>query len=184
MDTLARTTMLVGILAAFAVDEPPPDARPDILDIAKDIEAGKDVKEKVAAFKKKYEDLASAMRVYKPRAKGGLGYGEPGTADGIEKKLQDLAREALTAARLTKEKAGLIKMGYVNIALGRITHTYAPGRAHKGHHPRQWRWHADDLQKAATDLLEAAKKGDARALQAAAAFINKECIGCHRDFRD
>ncbi len=180
----ARICLLsLALTAAGAAAQPMPAVGEDVLDLAKAIEGGKDVKGKVAAIRKKFDDLEGVMRAYKPRAKGGLGYGSAAT-EGIDKKLSDLVKEPLTAGRLAKEKADLLKLGYQNLALGKLAHAYTPPKPVRGKAPRLWTGYADAMEKATKDLIDAVKKGDAPGLKKAAGSISKACNDCHTDFRD
>ena len=44
-------------------------------DLARQAEAGKDITKQAAALSKKYDELIALMCVYKPRSKGGIGFG-------------------------------------------------------------------------------------------------------------
>src|SRR5262245_57088819 len=99
------------------------EAQKDILDLVKAIEGGsKDVPAKVKAIKKKFEDLGPIMHAYKPSTKGGIGFeaGAKGAGDGLESKLLGMAKRNLSADALAKEKAALIKLAYVNMAIAEI----------------------------------------------------------------
>lgn len=180
--------LVVGLCLALVVvaraDEDAAKAQKDILDLAKDLEGGKDVAAKVASIKKKYEDLNTLMHAYKPRGKGGIGVGPKGPGDGIELKIINLGKRALSKAALEKEKDDLVKAGYINLALAKITDAYAPAKPKGGKGPKDWKKHVEDMEKGSKDLIEAAKKGDAPALKKAAANLNNSCNNCHTDFRD
>ncbi|NBO93668.1 MAG: hypothetical protein EBV06_15365 [Planctomycetia bacterium] len=174
---------LVGFNAVRA-DEESKKAQKDILEIAADIEAGKDIAAKVAAVKKKYEDLNSLMHAYKPSEKGGIGFGPKAKGDGIEIKLNSLAKRALTKTAIDKEKADLVKTGYINIAIAKITDAYAPTKPKGGKTPKDWKKFTEDMEKASKSLIDAAKAGDSAALKTAATNLNSSCNNCHSDFRD
>jgi hypothetical protein len=184
------TGMSLAACVARAEDEDVKKAQKDVLDLAKDLEAGKDVAAKAKAIKKKYEDLNTVMHAYKPSEKGGIGVGPKGKADGIELKLTNLARgklgptTTLNAANLAKEKDDLIKMAYINMAIARIAHEYAPAKPKGGKGAKEWKGFADEQEKASKDLIEAIKKGDLGAFKKAATNLNSACNNCHSDFRD
>ncbi|MGL4551193.1 MAG: hypothetical protein ACRC33_08395, partial [Gemmataceae bacterium] len=142
---------LVAFNAARA-DDDTKAAQKDILDLAADLEAGKDVAEKVAAIKKKYEDLNTLMHSYKPSEKGGIGYGPKAKGDGIEIKLTSLAKRALSKTALDKEKKDLVKVGHINAALAKITDAYAPTKPKGGKTPKDWKKYAEDMEKASKSL--------------------------------
>lgn len=188
MRKFVRGLALIAGLAAFsavrAEDEDVKKAQKDILDVAADVEAGKDVASKVAAIKKKYEDLNTLMAIYKPRERGGLGIGEKSKGDGLELKFIDLGKRAPAKGTLDKQKADLVKAGYVNIAMAKISHAYAPAKPKGGKGPKDWAKYADDQEAASKSLIEAVKKGDGAAVKKAATNINAACTACHGDFRD
>jgi len=181
---LALVMGMALALGAARADDDAKKAQKDLMDVVADIEAGKDVEAKVKAIKKKYEDLNSTMHVYKPREKGGFGYGPAGKGDGIELKILNLGKRALAAGALAKEKADLIKLGYINIGVAKIAHAYAPTKPKGGKGAKEWKAFADDQEKASKDIIDAAKKGDAAALKKAASNLNNACNNCHSDFRD
>lgn len=122
---MMRTMMLMGciLLAGRPVGAYQKESvLDDVREIADDLAKGKDVKKKVEALRKKEDDLTEIMRAYKPRAKGGIGYGPKASNDGIEKKILDLGRKALTKDALAKERADLGKMLHLNRAISRIVH--------------------------------------------------------------
>src|SRR5262245_15111516 len=67
------------------------EAQKDILDLSQILgdpkKEAKAADAKVAAIKKKYEDLGTLMHIYKPKAKGGLGFG-PLATSGLESKIR------------------------------------------------------------------------------------------------
>lgn len=164
---------------SWAADEDTLKAQKDILDVTKEIEAGKDVTAKIAALRKKYDDMEHLMQVYKPRERGGLGVGPKSKGDGIEFKIVNLGKRKLTAGQLEKEKDDLIKMANVNIAMAKITAKFTPAK--KG---KEWNMFSSDMEKASKALLDAVKKGDPEAVRKAAANLNSSCNGCHSDIRD
>src|SRR5262249_27811728 len=93
---LAVGAALVIGMVAVARDEVD-DAKPqkEILDVADAVEKGKSDKELAAMAKeikdKKGLELDALMKVYKLKAKGGLGFGpNPAANSGIEAKLDEL----------------------------------------------------------------------------------------------
>lgn len=183
MQRIACALGLAGVLlllsrpvGAFGEIE---DAQKAILDIAKDLEAGKDVKAKVDAIRKKVE-LEHIMQAYKPKAKKGIGVGEMG--EGIEVKLNNMGRRNVPAGVVTKEKDELIKMAYVNLAISRLSKEYPGKKGSKG--PKDWNAHLDNMDKATMEFIKAVKAGDAGKLKGIATNINASCNDCHSEFRD
>jgi len=157
------------------------EAQKDVLKLAKDIEAGNKVD--VAAIRKKYEELEPIMHAFKPSTKGGIGIGKPGPGDSIEQKIINLGKRSLSPATLSKEKADLIKMAYINIAIGQIANHYPP-KAKGGKGPREWKQYNEDMIKSSQEFIKAVKADDTAKLKTAAANINSACNNCHSDFRD
>ncbi|MBY0229321.1 MAG: cytochrome c [Gemmataceae bacterium] len=160
------------------------EAQKAIVDLAEALEAGKDPKDAVAAIRKKYDDLLTVMHVYKTREKGGYGVGPKGKSDGIELKIVDMGKRAPSKATLDKYKDEYVKMGYLNLAMGKIAHAYPPAKPVKGKGAKEWKQHSDDQEKASKELIEAFKKGDGAAVKRAATNLNAACNNCHSDFRD
>jgi hypothetical protein len=159
-------------------------ANDDIVDLAKEIEKGADEKavaKKVAEIKKNHEELGTIMTAYKPKAKGGIGYGEKGVS--IEIKLGDMEKNrGIAPATLKKEEAELVKMAYVNIAIAEIAKAYPQKKGGKGE--KEWNKHNDDQKKAAMELIAAIKGGEQNAVKNAAKKLNAACYDCHGNFRD
>jgi len=157
-------------------------AQKDILDIAKDLAAGKDVKDKAEAMKKKYEDLATIMHIYKPRDKGGLGFGMKG--EGIEAKLNIIGgKKGISRADVTALEQELIRTSHVNAAVAEVTKLYLP-KPKGGKGPKDWKEYADAMKAGSLDFAKAAKGGDPAKIKTAANNINNACNNCHTDFRD
>lgn len=172
----------VALAAGYAWaadDEDAKKARKDILDVAKEIEAGKDVTAKVDAIRKKHDDMEHLMSIYKRRDKGGLGIGPKGPGDSIDFKIMNLGKRKLPAATLSKEKADLIKMAYLNIAMAKITHKFAGKKK-----PKEWKEYSETMEKESKNLLDAIKKGDADGIKSTATKLYGTCTGCHSDIRD
>lgn len=184
---IALVVVLASGAGAMAADDDKEikKAQADILDLAKKIADGKDVTKETEAIRKKYEDLNTVMHAYKPSPKGGIGTGlEPKVGDGIEVKLNNLGKRALPAATLTKEKDALLKLAYVNIAIGEITMHYAPAKPKAGKGAKEWKQHTADMVKASKELVKAVKAGSAAEVKTASINVNAACQNCHSDFRD
>jgi hypothetical protein len=164
------------------------EAQKDTLELAKAIESGKDkeTKEIAARMKKKYEELNTIMQAFKPTTKKGLGtgIGAKGPGDGIESKIISLGKFTPTAAALGKDKAALIKMAYVNLAIAEVTKLYSPSKPKGGKGPKDWQQHASDMTKSAKELIEAVKSGNGKKVKEVANNLNNACNNCHTDFRD
>ncbi|MFO0879980.1 MAG: cytochrome c [Gemmataceae bacterium] len=198
MNRFARATALGATLAlmvamvtgpqnaqAFDDAKEVKKAQQDILDLAKKVADGKDVSKEAADIKKKYEELNTVMHAYKPSTKGGIGTGlEPKAGDGIEIKVINLGKRALTSAALAKEKEALVKVAYINAAIADITHAYAPAKPKGGKGAKEWKQFCEEMKKSSLDLAKAVEAGDTAKIKAAANNLNNSCNNCHSDFRD
>lgn len=179
---MLRTLPLLALAAAIALAQGPNPVNKDLLDLAADIAAGKNVNAKVTALRKKHDDLADVMRAYKPRNRGGIGFGPVAPADSIESKVFNLGKKALTPAALAKEKNDLLKLVELNRAMAKLTEAYAPPKPNaKGNGAAQWRKRIADINKGNDDLEAAIRRGDVGGVRKAAESINATCIGCHND---
>jgi len=167
-----------------AADDDAKAAQKDVLDVAKEIAGGGKVsKAKLEAIKKKYDELAPIMYAYKPRAKGGVGVGPMGKADGIEAKIIALGKKAPTKAQLEKEAEELVKVANINAAIAEITMLYTP-KASAGKDPKDWKEYTELMAKSSAELAKAAKAGNPADVQKAANNLNNACNDCHSKFRD
>jgi hypothetical protein len=175
----------LGLLAAMTLSvhafDDKAEAQKAIAEIASDLEAEKDVKEKVAALKKKIEELEPIMHSYKPKKAKGIGVGADGT--GIEAKIRALSKSGITKDALAKEKADLLKMAYVNLAISHIAATHAPAKPKGGKGAKEWNAANDDMKKATMDLIKAVKGDEAGAIKKIATALDASCNKCHEDFR-
>jgi hypothetical protein len=157
-------------------------AQKDLLDLAKAIEAGQADPKKIAAFPKKYPDLDDLMIGLKPRDKGGIGVGPKGPTDGIELKLNELGKRALSKKQLDKEAKDLLRIGYISLAFAKVTHEYAPGpKDAAASKARLWRDFTEEWSKASQGLIDSVKAKDPDAVRRAAQKLNEACNNCHFD---
>ena len=150
------------------------------------------MKKDPAAAKKQAEELAKkadledVMNLFKPRAKGGLGFNPKDDAkkDGIELKLQFLAKTAPAKMELEKQAADYNRLIEVAQAVAEVA-TYAkvpkPQTAGKG--PKDWKQYTDDVKKGLKELGDSVKSGDPAKVKTAAGAVNTACNNCHTDFR-
>jgi cytochrome c556 len=180
--TLTAGAVLAVCVVATAVNAADDDAkaaRDAVMKIAGMVEKGKmaDAKKEGAGVKSDLEDIMNLMLPRKGADKGGIGVGDkPGAIvpDGIEKKLQDLEKNAPKA----DEAKALEKSAYIILAIAAASENKIP-KGKKG----PWKKYSADFEKTAQGFLEATKKGDAKGIQAAAKTLNNACIACHNDFK-
>jgi len=166
-------------------------AREAILEIAKDLQAGKkvDAAKVVGKLKKDDVDLEAVMPAYKPVNKNGIGFTtlKPGAkampGDGIEAKIISLSKR-VDAKALPAEKADLLKMAYVNLALGEIMAHYPPEKIKAGKGPKDWKRFTDEMKEATDEFIKAVNVGKGPDVKKAAVKIEATCNDCHSAFRD
>jgi hypothetical protein len=139
------------------------------------------------ALAKKIEDLDDLMHSFKPRNKKGLGVGGvPGVVvpDGIEQKLNAIARDGITAKQLAKEGKALHEAAYLTGAINKVTEFMAPMKD-KGKKKRsKWIEFSKATLEGAMELAKASKGTDVGEVKAAAIKVNNGCNNCHMIFRE
>jgi hypothetical protein len=183
--TLALSAVGVARDKDKAEDEDTLGARKDVLDVLKDVEAGKgdkDLAAKAESIKKKDVELNYLMKVYKTKEKGGIGYGDkPKAESGLEAKIIAMQKD-FSKDMLKKEKDDLIKLARVNIAMSEIAKPHFP-KAMDGKTKKDWdRW-LDEQKAAAKELIEAVKKEDVTGASKAVKEMLNSCTECHAVFR-
>lgn len=160
-----------------------------ITKIAEAAEKGDDAAAKKLAMKassmKEIEDNSDLMHLFKPRNKGGLGWGSqkssnPAT-DGLEKKVQDYAKKVSAteaADPMNKEAAGyIIGLSYIVKVRG-WTGPMGGGKTKKA-----WDGYADDMMKESKAFAKAVAGKNANDIKAAADKLNNVCLNCHSKFK-
>jgi hypothetical protein len=176
-----RALVLGGMVAALALTagrgQDAKGVAKEVLDLAREAEADKDVAKKAAALKKRFPDVRQAMRLYNVRRRGGVGLGEKGV--GIERRFVTLGEDGITADALKKEAADLTRAAHVTLVLAEVTRGFAPDKEVLGRGKKEWLRDVDALAAGSRSLLKAVKANDAEAAKAAAAQINNACNSCH-----
>jgi hypothetical protein len=141
---------------------------------------------KKAAGDLKKLDYETVMHAFKPRSKGGIGVGPKGsgiTPDGIELKINAIARDGITGPAMKKEGDALVRVGYVTEAMAQFA-VAKPWDAPMGKKtPAAWNEWADKMVTASAEFTKAAKGGSAADLKKAASNIKNTCDGCHAIFK-
>jgi hypothetical protein len=186
------TVLTVGIVflaVGRAADEKEPRDEVDRLAgmAAKD---SPDLRKSAQAYAKDVEDLGDVMNLFKKREKGNKGgYGigakpAPGDqADGIEARIQNMAKKAPDKDTLKKEKDDLKQAMDRATAIGEIALAKPPEKA-PGKDPKDWQKLAEDMVKEAKNTRKAIDSGDPKAVKEAAVKLNGTCTDCHGKFRD
>ncbi len=149
----------------------------DVVELAQKADTDKDVARKAAALKTRFRDARAAMRLYNPRAQGGLGFG---TAEvGIEARLVSAGEDGIDAATLKKEAEEWKRVARINLVMAEILRGFAPEKPFLGRGKKEWQRDVDVWKTASHGLLQALEKGSPKEVQAAAARINTACSNCH-----
>lgn len=136
---------------------------------------------------KQFEEVSDLMHLFRPRNKGGLGWGAKAGAnpatDGLEKKIQEFAK-AVPATAAAQVDANLEAASYL-AALTELTHTKVPSKdAAGGKTKKAWTGFTNDMHEGVTAFTKAAEKKDAAAMSKAASKINSACVNCHSKFKE
>jgi XXXCH domain-containing protein len=179
---------MAGVANGRADDKDKNPAIEPILKLAetlkKDPAAGK--KEAEALAKKL--DFEDVMHVFKPRAKGGVGFDKDVDAkkDGIETKLLDMVKPkpAVPLDKDIKAKAAdYARMTEVIQAVTEVTQFVPAPKGMNGKGPKDWKQYIEESKKGAKELADAVKSGDPAKVKTAANNLNSACNNCHTDFR-
>jgi hypothetical protein len=149
----------------------------EVLELARQSEAGQDVRTRAAALRKRFRNVGAVMRLYNARSQGGIGFGP--RAVGIEYTLVNLGEKGLSAARLKKEAGELARVAHINLVQAEIIRGFSPEKPFLGRGKKEWERDVAALKAASRRLLKAVKSGDPKAVQAAAVQINNACDSCH-----
>jgi hypothetical protein len=185
--------LLVAVKTGCAADDDKKEkeARDTVVKIAADLEGNKqdDAVKKARDLAKMLEDVEFAMNVMKPREDGGLGFGaKPGKdpkEDGIEPKVQALAKDPLSKEELAAQAPDIVKMAYTIAAVSHVAQAKGmPEDAKKGK-PADWKKWSESMSKDALELAELAKakRTTPAQLHAAAKKLDGTCTKCHDTFK-
>jgi hypothetical protein len=136
---------------------------------------------------KKFDETADLMHLFRPRNKGGLGWGptagkNPAT-DGLEKKIQEYAKGVPDT--VAKDDKNNIAAARWIAALAELTHAKTPTKdASGGKTKKAWADWSKDLREASDAFAKASAAKNAKEMQKAAAKINTTCVNCHSKFKE
>ncbi len=179
----------VGFFQAAGQGAPAANWNADVQKIADAYKKGDaaSAQAQVAALAKKAAKLEDVKNAFKLRDKGGLGVGTtPGkiVPDGIELKLLALGRGPLAAADLANQADALEQMAFRIAVVADVTALKPQTKVGSPKAtPQNWAIWAHDMRAGAVDLIMAARKKDAQAIQAAAVKLNASCTSCHDAFK-
>ncbi len=160
-----------------------------LADTLKDNKAD-DAKKQAAAIADKIDDVEELMHLMSPRRPKGKGPGigignKPGAIapDGIEQKIQALAKKPLLAAQLGKESEALERMAYIAAAIGQVANAKPPDKDDGKKKKKDWLTWSQEMHDAALELAAAVKKKDAAAIKTASGKVDAKCTSCHDVFK-
>lgn len=192
---IAVVILGAGLMAAVnrggAADDEDKKAQEAVLKIRKALEDKKadDAKKMAGDLAKTIDDMGPAMTVMKPREDGGVGFGaKPGPnpkEDGIEVKVQALAKAKLDPADLAKQTNDIAQMGYTIAAVSHVAQVKGmPEDAKKGK-PADWKMWSEGMAKDALELAELAKdkKVTPEQIHTVAKRLDGTCTKCHDTFK-
>lgn len=192
---LVTGAVVLGAVAAFlassrAADDDETKARNTILKMANTLSQNKVDDARQQAQQLKDTDLDDIMPLFALRTernKKALGMGaSPGAIkpDGIEKKIEVLARKPLSPSELTAEAPAIEQAAYVAAAIALVIHDKCPVQAKEGNKdPNDWKRWSDDMDNFSMKLAAAAKARDPAGIQKAADQLDGTCKSCHAPFK-
>lgn len=134
-------------------------------------------------------DLDPIMHAFKPRARGGIGFGEkagivPPNEDGLESKMISLAKKPLSAGDAAKFESAITAAAHQILAIGLASDSKWPENKDKAKSKDKWSEYNTLMKDGAKELGAAAKAKDSAKIKAAATKVNRSCNECHTAFRD
>jgi hypothetical protein len=131
-------------------------------------------------------DLEDIMHTMKLRKQKGIGVGpkkEEIQPDGVELKINAIARDGVTVADLSKEGPALARAGRVSGAVALVALAMTPEKDDGKKKKSDWIEWATGMAKASEEFSAAAKASDAPALKKAANKLKTQCDSCHMVFK-
>jgi hypothetical protein len=131
------------------------------------------------------DDIADLMHLYKPRNKGGIGWGpkpQPNpAADGLERGVLNFAKQI--APNDLRETARNEEAAYSIAAMAELTAAAAPAFNGKPNIAKDWVAKAERVRGAAFDLAKASAAANANGMRNAAANTIEACVSCHAKYK-
>ncbi len=160
------------------------DMKGSIAKIGEMIQKGDDAgaKKTAAALAKGADELGDIMHMFRPRNKGGMGFGKVAVGanpakDGLEVALRDIAREG---ANFAKQGDAIVVSGHWIAALADVINAKGFDKYTAKKTKKSWEQYSNEMRVAGLDFAKA-KGVDAKA---AAAKVNASCNNCHSIFKD
>jgi hypothetical protein len=131
-------------------------------------------------------DLEDVMHAFKLRKQKGIGVGKNKDEiqpDGIELKINAIARDGITVAALKKEGPALVRAAYVTGAIAQVALAKTPEKDEGKKKKSDWVEFATAMSTVSQEFAAAAKADDAPALKKAANKLKQQCDSCHMVFK-
>ena len=134
-------------------------------------------------------DLDPIMHSFKPRARGGIGFGPmvgfvPPNEDGLESKLISLAKKPLSPADATRLESAISVAAHQILAIAMVSDSKWPENKDKSKSKEKWAEFNTIMKDSAKDLAAAAKSKNSAKIKSSASSLNRSCNECHTAFRD
>jgi hypothetical protein len=134
-------------------------------------------------------DLDPIMHSFKPRARGGIGFGEkaglvPPNEDGLESKMISLSKKPLSAGDAEKFESAITAAAHQILAIGLASDAKWPENKDKAKSTDKWAEYNTLMKDGAKELGAAAKAKDSAKIKASATKVYRSCNECHTAFRD
>ena len=129
------------------------------------------------------EEISDLMHMYRPRNKGGLGWGTTPQGnpirDGIEHGLRGMGRDGVAVPNYKDAEVA----GYSTAAIAEITLARKP-KFKESNDNNSWIKNAEELRKAGIQLARASAANDVKAIVTAARKAEAACNSCHIKFKE
>jgi hypothetical protein len=123
--------------------------------------------------------------IAKKKKPGGIGVGKEGEIqpDGIELKINAIARDGITKDTLEKERTALVRAGNVTQGVAHFAVAKPPEKDEGKKTKAAWKEWSEKMLVGAQEFTAAAKSGSAADVRKAATNLKNSCDGCHAIFK-
>jgi cytochrome c551/c552 len=132
---------------------------------------------------KKIEDVADFMHLFRPRNKGGLGWGSKPLNNPAHDGLEVMLRALVKPAPPTVTKESTEEAGYWIASLAELAIAKAPTKDMSKKTKKAWMEYSKEMREAGIALAKDAAAGGAQTTKIAAK-LNTTCSNCHAIFKD
>jgi hypothetical protein len=180
---------VIGLVSGSAVLLQDSAEQATIKKLADVVKKGKadDTKKAVAEAAKKFDEISDLMHMYRPRNKGGMGWGSVAgkspVSDGLEKKIQEYAKGV--PENVASQVENNVEAANWLAALAELTLAKAPAKdAAGGKTKKAWTDWSIEMRDAANTFAKAAAAKKGTDMAKAASKSNSICINCHSKFKE